>query len=233
MTTKVDKDRLNCKLARVLGEGGQPPPTWREVLQLLRMTAAALRRFSDHPTVEAVALNIDLLRLCLRAGGDEARLRTLRGVASRLLHAADVQGTPIGDAMDDALRRPGAHARAGRTLAKLAGQLLEIEWPSVNVAAHNIARALGRAHRHKGIVTGSHAEPLARVLRECGRDIDMDEAALLAAALLAELRENKTRRQQVAIDLVVAAATASGFQAARARLFGKASRKRGRLRLVK
>jgi hypothetical protein len=239
--------RLDCELKRVLGAspasaGGRPPPTFAEVRNLLALSSTALRRHSDDPGVALVALIVELLMRHMSADDQAARLRVLRETAERLLHAVGLRRTPIGDRIEDELAHPGELARSGRRLAWLVARMLEIRWTEIAAVAISLADALSGANGSDGITSELPRDGLpltewwekeaARrktVQRALARELNNRQSDI-ESDLFTALRENAKLREELAIDLVVAAATASGFKRARERLFD-AHRVRQRRRL--
>lgn len=231
--------RLDCELTRDLSAPPGSPaldrrPTWAEVAALLQFGETTVNRWADEdPRLGMVATVLGLLRHHLTTAGREARLDLLEKFAERLFHALRLRGTGIGDRIEDRLGHAGKGARAGRRLAWLAARLLALELGrDLDTIAWNLAQLLSSANGSAGIidetprsrlsfprwwaVEAKRLEKLQRAIKRKLRRRAQDGRGELVAAL----RTNATLREELAREVVIAAAAASGYERPRERLFG-------------
>lgn len=235
--------RVDCELSRILSASPASSkaagvPTAQEVVALLALAGTAINRWSEDPPLGMVAVVLDLLRRHLTWPDRERRLPLLEDFAERLFHALRAQGTPIGDGIEDRLGHPGTSARAGRRLAWTAERLLAIGGSDVDHVARTLAASLSDAYGAEGIIDAipsagmplpqwwteesKRVEKVARAVRKALKRhaLEFGGVDTFMAALQAKPEEPTLLREDVARDVVIAAAAASGFKRAGARLFG-------------
>jgi hypothetical protein len=189
------------------------------------MTSVAIRQFSATPAAVLISTLVDLLRLTLTSGQAAQREDYLRKIARSLFCATELQGTPIGDALEDDLGRPGTQARNARRLVRFVESMIEAElergYDRKNLA-HWLAITLGDANGAPGIIAQSpRSPPVGGAAWETWSAGDQSRIEKLRRALLNKLWGLETDmpaacepvvRHRLAVELVDIAARASGFK---------------------
>jgi hypothetical protein len=169
-------------------------------------------------TIEAIALNLDLLELVFsRSGQDEDLAQFLWKQARRLYYALDGRGTLKDGEFEDEFGSKGSESRDGRRLQTHVEFLLTYASPDAKTMARNLAYHLSLASGSQVVI--SRSEPVRLALYRKLFDLDGN---------ISNLSKDPELRRRVARDLVVAAATASGFTQAKKRLFNADRVKRRR-----
>jgi hypothetical protein len=160
---------------------------------------------------------LDLIRLSLSAIKPAEAEAGVRRAAEVLFDSIRVgtQLTPLGDAMEDQLGHAGHYARSGRRLLWMAERTLERDWGVAlwGSQARTLAIMLSRGYGSEGIIVADDLR-LEKVVRAIERKLKRWPPASEATP-----RERDQLRQEVAIDVVCAAARASGFRNPKRRLF--------------